>query len=169
MKINDKQYKIIKKIATNRQNNTFAYFTKDDIYQEIWILCIEALSSYNAKKGNLENFLNKHVSNRLKNLKRDKYFNPSHDENSKTRINLINALSIYEITFSEQDVQLMSINNQCVDPIQNIILYETIDNIISKLPKEYITYFYSLINLQKIPKRIFMDLKTYIMRIIENE
>lgn len=53
--------------------NTFGSYTKEDISQEIWLLCLEALPRFDHKR-NLYNFLLTHVKHRLKNLKRNKYF-----------------------------------------------------------------------------------------------
>jgi DNA-directed RNA polymerase specialized sigma24 family protein len=50
----------------------FGYYKPDDIEQEAYILCIEALEKYDGVRP-LENFLRVHVKRRLCNLKRDKY------------------------------------------------------------------------------------------------
>lgn len=89
---------IIKKIAKQRSHYVFAYYTPEDIFQEIFIMCIEALPRYNSSKGSLENFLSSHVARRLKNLRRDKYFRPGVDIVSSgyawDKINLVNALPL---------------------------------------------------------------------------
>ncbi len=55
------------------RHNTFGSYTKEDIGQEIWVLCLEALPRYDGKRS-LYNFMLTHVKHRLKNLKRDRYF-----------------------------------------------------------------------------------------------
>lgn len=50
----------------------FGYFRPEDIEQEAYILCIQALEKYDGVRP-LENFLRVHVKRRLCNLKRDKY------------------------------------------------------------------------------------------------
>lgn len=62
--------KIISLLANK---STFGIYDIDDISQEIYILCLDALDRYDGKR-NLYNFLFTHTKNRLKNLKRNKYF-----------------------------------------------------------------------------------------------
>ena len=52
---------------------TFYGYTLDDIKQESFIICMEALSRYDNKRP-LENFLSVNLSNRLKNFVRDNHF-----------------------------------------------------------------------------------------------
>lgn len=54
---------------------TFAYYDYDDIYQEAMLMCIEAFRRYDGRVP-LENFLSRNLSNRLKSLRRDKYYRP---------------------------------------------------------------------------------------------
>jgi len=53
----------------------FGYFTEEDIKQEAIILGMEAMKSYDNGRP-LENFLWKHIANRLINLKRDNFMRP---------------------------------------------------------------------------------------------
>ncbi len=62
--------KVINKTAAKY---TFHGYTIEDIRQESYILCIEALQRYDEKRP-LENFLSSNLSNRLKNFVRDNYF-----------------------------------------------------------------------------------------------
>ena len=52
---------------------TFYGYTVDDIKQESFIICLEALKRYDQKRP-LENFLSVNLSNRLKNFVRDNHF-----------------------------------------------------------------------------------------------
>ena len=52
---------------------TFYGYTVDDIKQEAFIICMEALHRYDEARP-LENFLSVNLSNRLKNFVRDNYF-----------------------------------------------------------------------------------------------
>ena len=52
---------------------TFYGYTADDIKQESFIICMEALNRYDQKRP-LENFLSVNLSNRLKNFVRDHHF-----------------------------------------------------------------------------------------------
>jgi len=51
----------------------FAGYDQDDISQEAFIIAIDVLDKYDSSKP-LENFLHVHISNRLKNFKRDNYY-----------------------------------------------------------------------------------------------
>ncbi len=90
---------VIDKIVERCRAQPFAYFTEDDIRQEIHVICLSAIEHYCPSKGPLENYLQRCVTNRLKNLRRDKYFRPPRnnlDVNGETRdrINLVNALPL---------------------------------------------------------------------------
>jgi len=61
---------IAKRIASKY---VFGYFDKEDIIQEAIIFGLEAYKKWDRKRP-LENFISVHISNRLKNFKRDNYF-----------------------------------------------------------------------------------------------
>ena len=65
--------RIIKKIAPKY---TFGFYEVEDIEQEAFIIALEGLSKYNEKLGSLSTFLQHHINNRLKNFKRDNYYQP---------------------------------------------------------------------------------------------
>ena len=54
----------------------FGYYGVDDMKQEARLLAIEGLERYDSSRGKLETFLWTHVSNRLFNIKRNKYSRP---------------------------------------------------------------------------------------------
>ena len=58
---------------------TFHGYTIDDIKQESFIICMEALNRYEEGRP-LENFLSVNLSNRLKNFVRDNHFTKNSDE-----------------------------------------------------------------------------------------
>lgn len=60
----------------------FYGYTTEDIKQEAFIICIEALNRYDPSKP-LENFLSVNLSNRLKTFVRDNYFTGSTSEARK--------------------------------------------------------------------------------------
>jgi hypothetical protein len=63
---------VVEKIVKRSINkHTFGYFDKEDIAQEIRLICYEAHQHYNPDRGKLEHFLATSVANRLHNLKRD--------------------------------------------------------------------------------------------------
>jgi DNA-directed RNA polymerase specialized sigma24 family protein len=61
----------------------FGTYGIDDIKQEAFIICMDALERYDPKRP-LENFLSVHLSNRLKNFVRDNYY--TKDEEEKKRV-----------------------------------------------------------------------------------
>ena len=61
---------------------TFYGYTVDDIKQEAFIICMDALDRYQEGRP-LENFLAVHLSNRLKNFVRDNHFNKNEEEKAK--------------------------------------------------------------------------------------
>jgi DNA-directed RNA polymerase specialized sigma24 family protein len=68
--------KVINKTAAKY---TFYGYTVDDIKQESYIICIDALQRYDNKRP-LENFLSVNLSNRLKNFIRDNHFMSNSDD-----------------------------------------------------------------------------------------
>lgn len=60
---------------------TFKGYDVDDIKQEAFMICMDALHRYDCKRP-LENFLSVNLSNRLKNFVRDNYF-VKNDEDKK--------------------------------------------------------------------------------------
>ena len=62
---------------------TFYGYEIDDMKQEAFIMCVDAMERYDPSRP-LENFLSVHLSNRLKNFVRDHHF--TKDEEDKKRI-----------------------------------------------------------------------------------
>ena len=64
------QMKTIKKVINRiAPGYTFGYFEIEDVKQEAYIICLEGLEKYDPQFP-LENFLSRHLSNRLKSLVR---------------------------------------------------------------------------------------------------
>jgi DNA-directed RNA polymerase specialized sigma24 family protein len=61
---------------------TFNGYDVDDIKQEAYIICMDALDRYDEARP-LENFLSVNLSNRLKNFVRDNYFTKNDTEKKK--------------------------------------------------------------------------------------
>ena len=61
--------KVVQRVAHKYK---FAYYDYDDICQEGFLIAMEGLDRYDGRRP-LENFLAVHVSNRLKNFKRDNF------------------------------------------------------------------------------------------------
>jgi DNA-directed RNA polymerase specialized sigma24 family protein len=66
--------KVVNRIAHKYR---FGYYDIDDIKQEAFIIAMEAMDRYDDGRP-LENFLAVHISNRLKNFKRDNFFRPDY-------------------------------------------------------------------------------------------
>jgi RNA polymerase sigma factor (sigma-70 family) len=94
---------VIKQIHTvvNRiaPKYTFNGYEIDDIKQEAFIICMDALDRYDESRP-LENFLSVHLSNRLKNFVRDNFY--TKNENDKKKILSPKQLS-YEDYVPEDD------------------------------------------------------------------
>lgn len=71
--------KVIKRISPKY---TFYGYTLEDIRQESFLICMDALNRYDEKRP-LENFLSVNLSNRLKNFVRDNHFLVEEEEKAK--------------------------------------------------------------------------------------
>lgn len=60
----------------------FSGYDIDDIKQEAFMICMDAMERYDAKRP-LENFLSVHLSNRLKNFIRDNYCTKQNENKKK--------------------------------------------------------------------------------------
>jgi hypothetical protein len=168
---------IIKKIAKNRRNQKFAYYEGADIEQEIWVFCLEALNRYDPQKASpdistdkqIEHFLNHHVTNRLKNLMRDRYFRPESDKfqmgHTKTRINLINALPL-DICDIDHNTTILGSINRDYDPESHYIAQEMREYILWRIPEDLIDSFVDLLDGNKIKKSIELKLRSIISEIL---
>ncbi len=163
---------MIQQIASQRKNNhAFAHYTSEDIEQEVWVMCLDALHRYNPATGPLEHFLNSHVTNRLKNLKRDKYFRPGScvatSGAAKTRMNLINALPLDNFDVSEDSVVLGAASLE-PDPFMQLLADETRDYITDRLPPDMKPIFFAVMSGNKIRQPI-MDKFRKIVAVILKE
>ena len=169
-KILDEAYPIIERLAKSRSpNGAFAYYENNDVYQEIWYMCLETLDRYNPAIGPIENYLVIHVTNRLKNLKRDKYFRPGSDLPSsglaRVRMNLINALPLGEGDIAEHGVLLCSTPLD-VDPIGQILCNETLAYIQERLPDYLYDSFEELVGNNKIRTLLVDEVRQRVAEIL---
>lgn len=74
-------YRIVDKISPKY---IFQGYDLDDIKQESFIICLDALDRYDSSRP-LENFLSVHLSNRLKNFIRDNHYVKSNIEKKKIK------------------------------------------------------------------------------------
>lgn len=103
--------KVIDRIAPKY---VFGYYQLDDIKQESYIICLEALEKYDQSRP-FENFVSKHLSNRLKTLIRDKYTRSNlesakHERLNKSKRNLVDLQSYesHAVVYEEDLCEKMS-------------------------------------------------------------
>lgn len=166
----DEAYPIIERLAKSRSaNGTFAYYANDDVYQEIWCMCLDAMNRYDSAIGPIENYLVRHITNRLKNLKRDKYFRPGSDIPSsgfaRIRMNLVNALPLGGGDVAECGMLLCSTSIN-VDPIEYVLYNETLAYIRERLPDYLRDSFEELIGNNKIRSPLLEEIQHEIAKIL---
>lgn len=95
---------------------TFGYYDVDDIKQEAYIICVEGLESYDDSRP-FQNFISKHLSNRLKTLVRNKYTRKNieserHEKLNESKKNLMDLLS-YDPSYEwEEEDQVEKLSNK---------------------------------------------------------
>lgn len=166
----DAAYPVIERLATSRSSNgAFAYYENGDVYQEIWRMCLEALKRYDPMIGPIENYLVRHVTNRLKNLKRDSYFRPGFDASSsglaRTRMNLVNALPLGGGDIAEQGILLGSTPVN-IDPIDYLLCNETLIYIRERLPEHLSESFEDLISNNHVRTPVIEEVRTQVAEIL---
>jgi hypothetical protein len=161
---------IIEKLAKSRSaNGSFAYYENKDVYQEVWCMCLDALDRYNPMIGPIENYLVRHVTNRLNNLKRDKYFRPGSDPPTsglaRTRMNLVNALPFGSNDIAEHGTLLCS-SQINVDPIEYILYEETLIYIRQRLPERLLEPLDELIGNNRVRSPLVEEIRQNIAEIL---
>lgn len=74
--VREEDLEVINKVVNRLSpSHVFPNYSIEDIKQEAYIMCLQALPKWDGVRP-LENFLARHVRNRLNNLKRDKYYRP---------------------------------------------------------------------------------------------
>ena len=142
--------KVIDRIAPKY---TFSYYELDDIKQESFIICLEAVEKYDNSRP-FENFISKHLSNRLKTLIRDKYSRSNiesekHEKLNQSKKNLMDLKSVdgsYKVY--EDDI------------IERMSTSEAIETLMRELPPSMRNNFYRLANgvsIQSSKKQALFD------------
>lgn len=108
----EEQILVIQKVAQNHRNKCFGFFTKEDIEQEVWIIALQKKSEFKPTRGkqkdelkSFEHWLNRVVSNRLKNLYRDKYVVPQQLHKEKPN-NLLSPVSLDKVEEKSRSINL---------------------------------------------------------------
>jgi len=128
--------KVVDRIA---QKYTFGYYDVDDIKQESYIICCEALEKYDESRP-FENFISKHLSNRLKTFIRDNYFRSStqsakHADLNDRKKRLVDLKSFDFYNTSYEDAVFEKISTA-----------EALEIVMSRLPPSMRNNFYKLAN-----------------------
>lgn len=132
---------------------TFSGYEIEDIKQEAFMICMDALTRYDTNRP-LENFLSVHLSNRLKNFVRDNYFTNSDQEKKK-------VLAPKQLSYDD------NIIDREVD--QDLIIdNKEVQIIIDKfLPFDYRSDYLKFLNDVSIPKKKKTQLFVVIKNILE--
>lgn len=134
---------------------TFNGYDVNDIKQEAFIICMDALERYDNKRP-LENFLSVHLSNRLKNFIRDNYY--TKDEEKKKKVLKPKSLS------SEDFIPSHDYHHNHDDAIDA----KKIQNILDKyLPPTYRADYLKLINDVYVPKKRREEVIEIIKELVE--
>jgi RNA polymerase sigma factor (sigma-70 family) len=144
-------------IVVNRISSryTFHGYEVEDIKQEAFIICMDALERYDPSRP-LENFLSVHLSNRLKNFVRDNFY--TKDEEEKKKILKPSSLSYEDYVPHEEKVEDDKIDAQA--------LQKTID---MRLPAEYRSDYLKIINDVYVPKKRREEIIAIIKELIDEE
>ena len=151
------QIKIIRKVINNiAPKYTFGYYSLDDIKQESFIFCMEAMERYDAERP-LENFISKALSNKLKNLVRDKYYRNSSSEDKKALMDLNVSLSNIEQPFYEIDLD------------GKLSTKDALDKVMSQLPPGFRNDFLRVANGVSIQSHRKNNLFSKIQEILDED
>jgi DNA-directed RNA polymerase specialized sigma24 family protein len=135
----EQQATILKVIERIAPKYVFGYYDLDDIRQESYIICLEVLDKYD-KSRPFENFISKHLSNRLKTLIRDKY---SRSKIESEKHNQLNQTKKNLIDFKSVDGQNEFYSEDMLDKIST---QEAIQILMEKLPPSMRNNFFRLAN-----------------------
>lgn len=144
-------------IVVNRMSAryTFHGYEVDDIKQEAFIICMDALERYDHNRP-LENFLAVHLSNRLKNFVRDNFYIKGEDEKKKV---------LKPSSLSNEDF-IITDEPDYDDDLDAKSMQIFID---SKLPAEYRSDYLKIINDVYVPKKRREEIISLIKELLDEE
>ncbi len=134
---------------------TFYGYQADDIKQEAFIICMEALPRYDETRP-LENFLSVHLSNRLKNFVRDNHF--IKDEEEKAKVVMPGQLANEEYILDSKEEYVESLDYK-----------EMTRSLDIKLPANYRADYIKIINDVYVPKKRKEEVIFIIKTILEEQ
>lgn len=129
---------------------TFKGYDVEDIKQEAFMICMDALDRYDTKRP-LENFLSVHLSNRLKNFVRDNYF--VKDDEDKKKVLAPKQLSHDDF-----------IVDKSLDPDVSLDVHSIKNTIDKFLPVELRADYLKMLNDAYVPKKR----KVHLIKVIQN-
>jgi DNA-directed RNA polymerase specialized sigma subunit len=131
---------------------TFQGYEVDDIKQEAFIICMNALERYKPEIGPLENFLSINLSNRLKNFIRDNFYKK--DDLEKKKI-----MSPIPLSFDQIPQEDNNILNFPAKELSNLIDMS--------LPTNYRADYLKLMNGMSISKKRKLEIIDLIKKIAQ--
>ena len=134
---------------------TFYGYLVDDLKQEAFIICMEALPRYDEARP-LENFLSVHLSNRLKNFVRDNHF--TKDEEQKAKVVMPGQLTNEEYLLDTHEEYVEDLDCKQMSKVLDI-----------KLPAEYRADYLKIINDVYVPKKRKEEVLFIIQYILEEQ
>lgn len=149
---------VIDKIA---HKYVFTSFECDDIRQEAFLIAYDGLKSYDNERS-LENFLYIHLSNRLKNFKRDNYYRYEVGDAQKmqnTKKSILEPIDIHELFH-------IATGSDIEDEAHLTEIHEMIDE---KLPANMRSDYLKLKNKGKLTKSRKIKIIKKLQEIIDGE
>jgi hypothetical protein len=187
--IDEKTFSLISRIAEEHSHKVFGYLKEEDLQNEIWVICLKLLESYDYSKGELEHFLRASVKNRLVNRFKDitksvrspcprcEFFEPKKEPNCKAfgedkyqcekwknyQLSVESRNSL--LNASESTVER---HNNC-NSLRSLISKETREFLESKISLEYKRDLDQLTSSGKLSKQRLKKLKREISRVLYEE
>ena len=132
---------------------TFYGYQRDDLKQEAFIICMEALPRYDENRP-LENFLSVHLSNRLKNFVRDNHFQA--DEDEKAKVVMRGQLANEEYLLDKREEYVENIDYKEMSKVLDL-----------KLPANHRSDYLKIINDVYVPKKKKEEVLFIVQTILE--
>lgn len=146
--------KVISRIAPKY---TFYGYTLDDIKQESFLICMDALNRYDQDRP-LENFLSVNLSNRLKNFVRDNHFLAEEEEKAK----------IAQPGQLENDHSIVDYEEKFSIPEYSIDYTDIIDLLNTEIPASIRMDYLKIVHEVPLPKNRRQEVMDYINYILQS-
>lgn len=90
---------------------SFDVYDEDDIFQELFMMCLDAMPRYDPAKASLEAFIYTHATNKLRTLIRDKYYN---DKSNKKRKKFFKRVDVQKVSPPTYEIDDDEIDNKII-------------------------------------------------------